>query len=46
MTYQLKVRGRVSTVGTYDHCLNTIMHRWGWVPMRFAGLLKAELEPV
>lgn len=45
MTYKLKVRGYIAAVGTYDHCLTTIMCRWGWVPMRFAGLLKVELEP-
>lgn len=42
---KLKVRGRVSTVGNYDHCMNTLMYRWGWVPMRFAALLQVELEP-
>lgn len=40
---KLKVRGTVATVGSYDHCLDTLMKKWGWVPMRFAPLLQAEL---
>lgn len=46
MTYKLKVRGYVATVGTYDTCLDIIIRRWGWVPMRFAPLLKIEMVPM
>jgi len=44
MEMKLKIRGRVATVGTYDWCMGFLMARWGWVPMRFAGLLKVELD--
>lgn len=46
MQLTLKIRGIPVTVGTYEHCLSTLMARWGWVPMRFAGLLKIEMEAV
>lgn len=45
MKFKLTIRGRVASVGTWDHCLETVMRRWGWVPMRFAPLLRAEIEP-